>query len=45
MNALYFSTEAPEALSMATMHEVMTSNLALPMPFYVRFQARVREGL
>lgn len=40
MHALYFSTEAPETLSMATMHEVMTSNLALPMPLYVRFQAR-----
>jgi len=40
MNSLYFSTETPETLSMATMHQVMTSNLALPIPLYVRFQAR-----
>ena len=40
MNSLYFSTEVPETMSMAMMHQIMTSNLALPIPLYVRFQAR-----
>jgi putative ABC transport system permease protein len=40
MHALYYSHETPETLSMAMTHQVMASNLALPIPLYVRFQTR-----
>jgi putative ABC transport system permease protein len=40
MSTLYFSDEVPELISMAVTEEVMASNLAAPVPMYVRFQAR-----
>ena len=40
MNNLYFGDEIPELISMQAAEQIMTSNLALPMPMYVRFQAR-----
>jgi putative ABC transport system permease protein len=40
MNGLYFDDEVPELVSMAAVHEVEDSGLALPIPLYVRFHAR-----
>ena len=40
MNSLYFDDEVPEFISMQASDRVMDSELALPMPLYVRFQAR-----
>lgn len=40
MNSLYFSHEAPENISMRALDEVMDSDLAAPIPLYVRFKAR-----
>ncbi|MCZ6874687.1 MAG: ABC transporter permease [bacterium] len=40
MNNLYFGDEIPELISMQAAEQIMTSSLALPMPMYVRFQAR-----
>jgi putative ABC transport system permease protein len=40
MNSLYFDDEVPELVSMAAAEQVADSGLALPIPLYVRFQAR-----
>ena len=40
MNTLYFSNEVPELMTMAAAHDVMASNLAVPIPMYARFRAR-----
>ena len=40
MNSLYFSKEVPELIGMEASERVMDSDLALPSPVYVRFQAR-----
>lgn len=40
MSTLYFDDDAPEFVTMAAAHQVKASQLALPIPLYVRFQAR-----
>ena len=40
MNTLYFDDEVPELITMEAANRVMDSELALPIPLYVRFQAR-----
>jgi putative ABC transport system permease protein len=40
MNGLYFDDEVPELISLAAVDEIEDSGLALPIPLYVRFQAR-----
>lgn len=40
MNTLYFGDEVPELLTMGAADRVADSDLALPIPVYVRFQAR-----
>jgi len=40
MNTLYFDDEQPAAISMAATQRVLDSDLALPVPVYVRFRAR-----
>lgn len=40
MSSLYFSDEVPELISMEASERVMESDLALPIPVYVRFHAR-----
>jgi putative ABC transport system permease protein len=40
MNTLYFGDEVPELISMGASDRVMESDLAIPIPLYVRFQAR-----
>jgi putative ABC transport system permease protein len=40
MNSLYFSDEVPETITMAASEQVMDSELAMPIPLYIRFQAR-----
>ena len=40
MNSLYFSDEVPELISMESSEQVMDTDLALPIPVYVRFQTR-----
>ena len=40
MNSLYFVDEVPELITMEAAKRVMDSELALPIPLYVRFQAR-----
>jgi putative ABC transport system permease protein len=40
MNSLYFSDEVPELIRMEASERVMDTNLALPIPVYVRFHAR-----
>jgi len=40
MNSLYFGDTVPELISMAAVDRVAESNLALPIPLYVRFKAR-----
>ena len=40
MNTLYFVDEVPELITMEAAKRVMDSELALPIPLYVRFQAR-----
>ncbi|MDB4442272.1 hypothetical protein N9219_02510 [bacterium] len=40
MNSLYFVDEVPELITMEAANRVMDSELALPIPLYVRFQAR-----
>jgi putative ABC transport system permease protein len=40
MNSLYFSKEKPEFISVSAAEKIMGSNLALPIPLYIRFQAR-----
>jgi putative ABC transport system permease protein len=40
MNSLYFDDEVPELLTMEAADRVEVTALALPIPLYVRFQAR-----
>ena len=40
MNSLYFSDEVPELFGMEASERVMESDLAMPIPVYVRFHAR-----
>ena len=40
MNGLYFDDEVPELISMAAVEAVDASELAIPIPLYVRFKAR-----
>lgn len=40
MNSLYFGDTVPETLSMAAVDRVSDTDLALPIPLYVRFKAR-----
>jgi len=40
MNSLYFDDEVPELISMEASDQVMDTDLALPIPLYVRFHAR-----
>ena len=40
MNSLYFDDEVPELVSMVAAEQVVDSGFALPIPLYVRFQAR-----
>jgi len=40
MNTLYFGDEVPEVISMKAAEQVTDSDLATPIPMYVRFKAR-----
>ena len=40
MNTLYFGDERPESISMQAVDRIWDSDLALPIPLYVRFKAR-----
>lgn len=40
MNSLYFDDEVPGLISMVADEEIMNTELAAPIPLYVRFQAR-----
>jgi putative ABC transport system permease protein len=40
MNSLYFDDEVPELMTMAATERIYDTELALPIPLYVRFQAR-----
>lgn len=40
MNSLYFSDEVPETITMTAVEQVMDSDLAEPIPLYIRFHAR-----
>lgn len=40
MNSLYFSQEKPEFISVKAADSIMDSSLAVPIPLYIRFQAR-----
>lgn len=40
MNSLYFSKEKPDFISMKSVERIIDSGLALPIPLYIRFQAR-----
>ena len=40
MNSLYFGDEVPELINMQASQQVMESDLAVPIPMYVRFRAR-----
>jgi len=40
MNSLYFGDTVPETISMAAADRVADTDLALPIPLYVRFKAR-----
>ncbi|NNK94361.1 MAG: hypothetical protein HKP41_08425, partial [Desulfobacterales bacterium] len=40
MNSLYFSDEVPEAITMEAARQVMETDLAAPIPLYIRFKAR-----
>jgi len=40
MNSLYFDDEVPELISMEAADRVMETDLALPIPLYVRFHVR-----
>ena len=40
MNSLYFSDEVPETITMAAAEQVMDTDLAAPIPLYIRFHAR-----
>ena len=40
MNTLYFGDEVPELISMEAWDRVMETDMALPIPVYVKFRAR-----
>lgn len=40
MSSLYFDDEVPELMTMAAAERIYDTELALPIPLYVRFQAR-----
>ncbi len=40
MNSLYFGQEVPELISMAAARSVENTDLAIPIPLYVRFRTR-----
>ncbi|MBW1901665.1 MAG: hypothetical protein JRJ20_08515, partial [Deltaproteobacteria bacterium] len=40
MNSLYFDDEVPELMTMAAADRIYDTELALPIPLYVRFQTR-----
>jgi putative ABC transport system permease protein len=40
MNTLYFGDDVPEMMTMAASDRIAETDLALPIPMYVRFQAR-----
>ncbi len=40
MNTIYFGDEVPEIITMAAAERIAESDLALPIPLYVRFHAR-----
>jgi len=40
MNTLYFGDDVPELMTMAVSDQIADTDLALPIPMYVRFQAR-----
>jgi putative ABC transport system permease protein len=40
MNSLYFGDEVPELITLEASERVMDTDLALPIPLYVRFRAR-----
>jgi putative ABC transport system permease protein len=40
MNSLYFDDEVPEVMTMDAVERIYETDLALPIPLYVRFQAR-----
>jgi len=40
MNTLYFGDDVPELMTMAASDRIVDTDLALPIPMYVRFQAR-----
>jgi putative ABC transport system permease protein len=40
MNSLYFSKEKPDFINMKSAEKILDSNLALPIPLYIRFQSR-----
>jgi len=40
MNSLYFGNEVPETITMEAAEQVMDTNLAAPIPLFVRFKAR-----
>jgi putative ABC transport system permease protein len=40
MNSLYFGDEVPETITMAAAEQVMETDLAAPIPLYIRFKAR-----
>ena len=40
MNSLYFTDEVPELITMQASHKVAETDLAVPIPMYVRFKAR-----
>lgn len=40
MNSLYFSDEVPEPITMASVHSVIDSELADPIPLHVKYKAR-----
>jgi len=40
MNSLYFSDEIPEPITMTAVEEVLDTDLAAPVPLYIRFKAR-----
>lgn len=40
MNSLYFADEVPEAITMEALEQVMDTDLAAPIPLFVKFKAR-----
>lgn len=40
MNSLYFTDEVPELITMRALNKVTETDLAVPIPLYIRFKAR-----